>query len=177
MGQDQRFVHLKDPQRPIANCWESSAIRGSLSIAWKTGANGAGGSICLAGSGTGRQAVSRTALSCIDPKLQALEANDWAVVLSSPLLAMFENGQQAFRLVAQEFLSSLPIDPGTLFGVKRCIGSPRAKLEALPLDAASVLYVLPASLPIPQLSPRARYSVRDPGFEDQRTVRTQCRPA
>ncbi|MEN1592912.1 hypothetical protein AAIH63_34300, partial [Pseudomonas aeruginosa] len=35
-----------------------------------------------------------------------------------------------------------------------------AKLEALPLDAASVLYVLPASLPIPQLSPRARYSVR-----------------
>ena len=75
---------------------------------------------------------------------------------------MFENGQKAFRLVAQEFLSSLPINPGTLFGVKRYHRVPAgpAKLEALPLDAASVLYVLPASLPIPQLSPRARYSMR-----------------
>ena len=73
------------------------------------------------------------------------------MVLSSPLLAMFENGQQAFRLVAQEFLSSLPIDPGTLFGVQALPSGPRGprQAQALPLDAASVLYVLPASLPIP----------------------------
>ncbi|HCF5960868.1 TPA: hypothetical protein NIH67_006017 [Pseudomonas aeruginosa] len=164
MGQDQRFVHLKDPQtayRQLLGVLGHPRVFVHRLEDWRKLAPAAHRSV-LQEAERGRQAVGRTALSCIDPKLQALEANDWAVVLSSPLLAMFENGQKAFRLVAQEFLSSLPIDPGTLLGVKRYHRVPAgpAKLEALPLDAASVLYVLPASLPIPQLSPRARYSVR-----------------
>ncbi|EOG2037347.1 hypothetical protein FA366_04480 [Pseudomonas aeruginosa] len=164
MGQDQRFAHLKDPQtayRQLLGVLGHPRVFVHRLEDWRKLAPAAHRSV-LQEAERGRQAVSRTALSCIDPKLQALEANDWAVVLSSPLLAMFENGQKAFRLVAQEFLSSLPIDPGTLFGVKRYHRVPAgpAKLEALPLDAASVLYVLPASLPIPQLSPRARYSMR-----------------
>lgn len=164
MGQDQRFAHLKDPQtayRQLLGVLGHPRVFVHRLEDWRKLAPAAHRSV-LQEAERGRQAVGRIALSCIDPKLQALEANDWAVVLSSPLLAMFENGQKAFRLVAQEFLSSLPIDQGTLLGVKRYHRVPAgpAKLEALPLDAASVLYVLPASLPIPQLSPRARYSVR-----------------
>ncbi|MBG4982089.1 hypothetical protein [Pseudomonas aeruginosa] len=164
MGQDQRFAHLKDPQtayRQLLGVLGHPRVFVHRLEDWRKLAPAAHRSV-LQEAERGRQAVSRTALSCIDPKLQALEANDWAVVLSSPLLAMFENGQQAFRLVAQEFLSSLPIDPGTLFGVRRYHRVPAgpAKLEALPLDAASVLYVLPASLPVPQLSPRDRHRVR-----------------
>lgn len=164
MGQDQRFVHLKDPQtayRQLLGVLGHPRVFVHRLEDWRKLAPAAHRSV-LQEAERGRQAVGRTALSCIDPKLQALEANDWAVVLSSPLLAMFENGQKAFRLVAQEFLSSLPIDPGTLLGVKRYHRVPAgpAKLEALPLDAASVLYVLPASLPVPQLSPRDRHRVR-----------------
>ncbi|WP_457931709.1 hypothetical protein ACT51I_27260 [Pseudomonas aeruginosa] len=164
MGQDQRFAHLKDPQtayRQLLGVLGHPRVFVHRLEDWRKLALAAHRSV-LQEAERGRQAVSRTALSCIDPKLQALEANDWAVVLSSPLLAMFENGQKAFRLIAQEFLSSLPIDPGTLFGVKRYHRVPAgpAKLEALPLDAASVLYVLPASLPVPQLSPRDRHRVR-----------------
>lgn len=126
MGQDQRFVHLKDPQtayRQLLGVLGHPRVFVHRLEDWRKLAPAAHRSV-LQEAERGRQAVSRTALSCIDPKLQALEANDWAVVLSSPLLAMFENGQQAFRLVAQEFLSSLPIDPGTLFGVKRYVCAP-----------------------------------------------------
>ncbi|MGA4816304.1 hypothetical protein ACPA9J_19485 [Pseudomonas aeruginosa] len=92
MGQDQRFAHLKDPQtayRQLLGVLGHPRVFVHRLEDWRKLAPAAHRSV-LQEAERGRQAVSRTALSCIDPKLQALEANDWAVVLSSPLLAMFE---------------------------------------------------------------------------------------
>jgi len=82
--------------------------------------------------------------SCVAPKNQALIEDDWVVVLSSPLLAMFENDQY-FQMRAQEFISSLRTDG--LADVKRYKRVPAAQAKiGFALDATSVLYVLPTSL-------------------------------
>jgi hypothetical protein len=72
---------------------------------------------------------------------------------------MFENTKQ-FQLITQEFQSSLRINGP--FDVKRYHRVPAAapKVAALSLDSTSVLYIVPASLAIIQLSPLDRYNVR-----------------
>lgn len=92
------------------------------------------------------------------PGKQPLVDQDWAIVLSSPLLSMFENDQR-FQLVVQEFESRLRKDVS--FDIKRYERIPVAtpKLAALSLDANSVLYVLPSSLPVPQRSFLDRHNV------------------
>ena len=106
-----------------------------------------------------RAPMPDTALQCMAPRKQPLTEQDWAIVLSSPLLTMFENDQQ-FQLIAQEFQSSLRING--LFNVKRYNRVPAAapKLTAFALDATSVLYILPEGLPAAQISQVDRYNVR-----------------
>lgn len=106
-----------------------------------------------------RDPLPNSELQCTVPGKQPLNEHDWAIVLSSPLLSMFENNQK-FQLIAQEFQSQLRISGS--FDVKRYHRVPAAppKVAALSLDATSVLYVLPSALPVIQLSSLDRYSVR-----------------
>ena len=123
---------------------------------------GAGGaSICLAGSGTGSPSGQPHCAILHRPQVAGAGGKRWAVVLSSPLLAMFENGQKAFRLVAQEFLSSLPINPGTCSASKRYHRSPRAPPSSKPcrwmLPACSMCCRQPADSAVVS---SGRYSMR-----------------
>lgn len=94
--------------------------------------------------------------SCVAPEIQPFGDDDWVVIIRSPLLAMFR-GERDFRLYVTERQSVL-----SLTGA---FNAPRvsyhdivtAKLQALPLDNASVLYVLPHQLPRAELSPLARH--------------------
>lgn len=94
--------------------------------------------------------------SCVSPEIQPFDNDDWVVIIRSPLLAMFK-GEQYFRLYATERQSVL-----SLTGA---FNAPRvsyhdivtAKLQALPLDNASVLYILPHQLPRAELSPLGRH--------------------
>ena len=77
MGRDQRFVHLKDPQtayRQLLGVLGHPRVFVHRLEDWRKLAPAADRSV-LQEAERGRQAVSRTALSCIDPKLQALEVN------------------------------------------------------------------------------------------------------
>lgn len=113
--------------------------------------------IALQSADNNRSKKPDSALECVLPEKQLLNDNDWAVVLSSPLLSMFENDKK-FRLIAQEFQSKL--ERSGLLAVKRYNRVPAVnpKISALPLDATSVLYILSPSLPVAHLTPLQRYS-------------------
>ncbi|MBK5525498.1 hypothetical protein JFT91_25480 [Pseudomonas sp. TH08] len=113
--------------------------------------------LALQNADTNRSKKANSALECVIPEKQMLDDNDWAVVLSSPLLSMFENDKK-FRLIAQEFQTRL--EKSGLLSVKRYNRVPAAspKISALPLDATSVLYILSPSLPVMHLTPLQRYS-------------------
>lgn len=77
------------------------------------------------------------------------------VTVHSPLLAMFQR-EQDFQLHAVEQLAVLPLTG--VFNVERVEPRPigEAKVSAMPLDDASVLYVLPKQYPVLQLTPLQR---------------------
>ncbi|PKH15668.1 hypothetical protein BI292_19905 [Pseudomonas sp. 43NM1] len=161
LGKGQRFAHLKDPQiayQQLLGIIGKPQIFVQRLADWRKKAPSAHLK-ALQQADSDRRALPDSGLQCVMPGKQPLTDQDWAIVLSSPLLSMFENDQQ-FQLIAQEFQSSLRINGA--FDVKRYNRVPAAapKLAALLLDTTSVLYVLPASLPVAQLSPLDRYNVR-----------------
>ena len=161
LGKGQRFNHLKDPQiayQQLLGIIGKPQIFVQRLADWRKKAPAAHIK-ALQQADSDRAPLTDSGQQCVMPGKQTLVDQDWAIVLSSPLLSMFENDQQ-FQLIAQEFQSSLRIN--VAFDIKRYDRIPVAapKLAALSLDATSVLYVLPASLPVAQLSPLDRYSVR-----------------
>ncbi|MFJ2467094.1 hypothetical protein [Pseudomonas sp. NPDC087615] len=161
LGNGQRFSHLKDPQvayQQLLGIIGKPQIFVQRLAEWRKKAPVAHRK-ALEQADHDRSPIPTSGLQCVVPQKQALDDQDWAIVLSSPLLSMFENAKQ-FQLIAQEFQSSLRING--LFDVKRYHRVPAAapKVAALSLDSTSVLYIVPASLPIIQLSPLDRYNVR-----------------
>lgn len=160
LGNGQRFAHLKDP---LVAYQQLLGIIGRPQIfvqrlaAWQKKAPLAHVEALLKSESV-RKPLPNSGLQCVTPGKQPLVDHDWAVVLTSPLLSMFENDKK-FRLVAQEFQSSMRLNG--LFDIKRYNRVPAAapKLAALALDATSVLYVLPSSFSVARLSPIDRYKV------------------
>ncbi|QAY83358.1 hypothetical protein [Pseudomonas arsenicoxydans] len=161
LGNGQRFAHLKNPQiayqqligsigkpqifvQRLAD-WRKKALPAHIEALQK--------------ADVARAPLQDSRMQCNIPGKQPLVDYDWAIVLSSPLLSMFENDRQ-FQLVAEEFQSRLRTD--VAFDIKRYEPVPVAapKLSALSLDATSVLYVLPSSLRVAQRSPLERQSMR-----------------
>lgn len=161
LGNSKRFAHL---QNPIVAYQQLLGIIGRPQIFvqrladWRKKAP-ASHLQALLQADSSRGPLPTSALQCVAPGNQALVEQDWAIVLSSPLLSMFENDRK-FQLIAQEFQTYLRIN--SLFDVKRYHRVPAAapKLAALSLDDTSVLYIIPSSLSVTQLSPLDRYSVR-----------------
>lgn len=159
-GNGQRFVHLKDPQiayQQLIGIIGKPQIFVQRLADWRKKAPAAHLKV-LQQADSGRAPLPNSELQCVMPGKQPLVDQDWAIVLSSPLLSMFENDQR-FQLVVQEFESRLRKDVS--FDIKRYERIPVAtpKLAALSLDANSVLYVLPSSLPVPQRSFLDRHNV------------------
>ncbi|MCV4341450.1 hypothetical protein [Pseudomonas capsici] len=105
-----------------------------------------------------RKRPTNTEMQTITPDAQALDNQDWVVTLSTPLLGMLDNAQH-FQLLAHEFQSSM--ETGMAFAGQHYhwqrTGNP--KLAAVPLDATTVLYVLPSFI--------------ETTFPISRTVRTE----
>jgi len=88
----------------------------------------------------------------------AFEAEDWAVILHSPLLSMFD--ARKFQLYATEELSVLPFSG--VFNVARVERQPinTTKLSAQPLDDSTVLYILPRQRSLMTQTPLQRHAQR-----------------
>ncbi|MBX8549949.1 hypothetical protein K5D68_10170 [Pseudomonas cichorii] len=106
-----------------------------------------------------RKRPTNTPMQTITPNAQALDDQDWVVTLSTPLLGMLSNNPQHFQLLAHEFQSNM--ETGMAFTGQhyhwQTAGNP--KLAAVPLDASTVLYVLPSFI--------------ETTFPISRTVRTE----
>ncbi|WP_339496255.1 hypothetical protein [Pseudomonas sp. RA_105y_Pfl2_P56] len=161
LGNAQRFSHLKDQQVAFQ---QLLGIIGKPQIfvhrlsEWRKRAPASHLKI-LQQADSDRAPLPSTELQCVAPGKQTLVDQDWVIVLSSPLLSMFENNKQ-FQLIAQEFQSSMRVNG--VFDIKRYQRVPAAppKFAALSIDTTSVLYVLPANFPVVQLSPLDRHSIR-----------------
>ncbi|MBX8491282.1 hypothetical protein K5D42_15610 [Pseudomonas cichorii] len=106
-----------------------------------------------------RKRPTNTHMQTITPNAQALDDQDWVVTLSTPLLGMLSNNAQHFQLQAHEFQSSM--ETGMAFAGQHYHWqrAGNAKLAAVPLDATTVLYVLPSFI--------------EATFPISRTVRTE----
>ncbi|MBX8511598.1 hypothetical protein K5D34_18090 [Pseudomonas cichorii] len=106
-----------------------------------------------------RKRPTNTPMQTITPNAQALDDQDWVVTLSTPLLGMLSNSPQHFQLLAHEFQSNM--ETGMAFTGQhyhwQTAGTP--KRAAVPLDATTVLYVLPSFI--------------ETTFPISRTVRTE----
>ncbi|KAE9641696.1 hypothetical protein EJA70_21285 [Pseudomonas sp. PB103] len=161
LGNGQRFANLKDPEiayKQLLGIIGKPQIFVQRLADWRKKAP-TSHLKALQQAENYRNPLPNSGTQCVMPGRQALAEHDWAIVLSSPLLSMFENDQK-FQLIAQEFQSQLRISGS--FDVKRYNRVPAAppKLAGLLLDSTSVLYVLPSALPIVQLSPLDRHRVR-----------------
>ncbi|MFL1517811.1 hypothetical protein ACI77G_26320, partial [Pseudomonas prosekii] len=108
LGKGQRFAHLKDPQiayQQLLGIIGKPQIFVQRLADWRKKAPSAHLK-ALQQADSDRRALPDSGLQCVMPGKQPLTDQDWAIVLSSPLLSMFENDQQ-FQLIAQEFQSSL----------------------------------------------------------------------
>ncbi|GFM77725.1 hypothetical protein PSCICM_35440 [Pseudomonas cichorii] len=83
------------------------------------------------------------------PDQTALTDQDWVVIMSTPLLGMLGNDANHLQLLGLEFRSAL--DTGQAYASRHYHWQPcgTPKLSAVPLDAHSVLYVLPSLIESP----------------------------
>ncbi|QJD58871.1 hypothetical protein HG264_08085 [Pseudomonas sp. gcc21] len=146
LGDDERFAHLADPQNAyiqLLGILGKPVVRVERLADWMQGAPHHHSKKLERISG---KRMLRPYI-CQPPDTQPLEADDWIVTLHSPLLSMFGLGGQ-FRLHALEQVGVLPLTG--IFDVERVehrvIGD--AKVSALPLDDATVVYVLPKQFPL-----------------------------
>ncbi|GFM83986.1 hypothetical protein PSCICN_46780 [Pseudomonas cichorii] len=120
-----------------------------------------------------RKRPTNPEMQTITPSAQALDNEDWAVTLSTPLLGMLSNSAQHFQLLAHEFQSHM--ETGMAFAGQHYhwqrAGNP--KLAAVPLDATTVLYVLPSF--IETTFPISR-TVRTEGLKISTQIELQVEP-
>ncbi|MBX8517033.1 hypothetical protein K5D69_20345 [Pseudomonas cichorii] len=120
-----------------------------------------------------RKRPTNTYWQTITPDAKTLDDQDWVVTLSTPLLGMLSNNTQHFQLLAHEFQSNM--ETGMAFASRRYhwqrAGNP--KLAAVPLDATTVLYVLPSF--IETTFPISR-TVRTEGLKISTQIELQAEP-
>lgn len=105
-----------------------------------------------------REIVTDTRLRTIKPDKQPLVDDDWVVILSSPLISMFTNHPRP-QMFGQEFQSTLGTNYAFAARQYRRLPTPTPKISAIPVDASSLLYIVPAAYKRPMLSLRDRHNV------------------
>lgn len=158
LGDDKRFAHLADSQvayTQLLGILGKPRIQVSRFAEWLRQAPAPQRARLLRLNAERETRFPSSSAQCVRASAQPLEGEDWVVTVHSPLLAMFQR-EQDFQLHAVEQLAVLPLTG--VFNVERVEPRPigEAKVSAMPLDDASVLYVLPKQYPVLQLTPLQR---------------------
>ncbi|RMQ50098.1 hypothetical protein ALQ04_05428 [Pseudomonas cichorii] len=154
----QHFMHLKDPliaYQQLAGILGKPKITVMRLADWRRQAP-ASNLEALQAADQGRKPPTDTHTQTIRPDYKALNDEDWVVTLSTPLLATFGNDSNHLQLVGHEFHSTL--DTGQAYATRQHHWQPSGtpKLAAVPLNANSVLYVLPSFIEASLSSARFR---------------------
>ncbi|MBX8592803.1 hypothetical protein K5D56_25860 [Pseudomonas cichorii] len=142
------FIHLKDPliaYQQLSGLLGKPKIRALRLADWRREAS-TQQLKAVQEADKQRTQLTNSRAQTISPDKYALADQDWVVILNTPLLGMISNDSNHFQLLAHEFCSNL--DTAQAYASKQyhwqATGQP--KVAAVPLDAISILYVLPSLL-------------------------------
>ncbi len=147
----QSYMHLKDPliaYQQLAGILGKPTISVQRLADWRRQAS-APQLQTLQAAERQRKLPTNSHTQTLRPDQTALSGQDWVVIMSTPLLGMLSNDADHLQLLSHEFRSAL--DTGQAYASRlyhwQPCGTP--KLSAVPLDAHSVLYVLPSLMESP----------------------------
>ncbi|MBI6852873.1 hypothetical protein YA0002_08855 [Pseudomonas cichorii] len=147
----QSFMHLKDPliaYQQLAGILGKPTITVQRFADWRRQAS-APQLQTLQAAERQRKLPTNSHTQTLRPDQTALSGQDWVVIMSTPLLGMLSNDANHLQLLGHEFRSTL--DTGQAYASRHYHWQPcgTPKLSAVPLDAHSVLYVLPSLMESP----------------------------